>query len=39
MEKLPLRGEIDDKYKWRLEDIYASDELWEKDFILINHCH
>jgi len=36
MEKLPLRGEIDDKYKWRLEDIYTSDELWEKDFILIN---
>ncbi|MFA4886242.1 MAG: oligoendopeptidase F [Desulfotomaculaceae bacterium] len=29
---LPTRKEIPDKYKWRLEDIYASDELWEQDF-------
>lgn len=27
-----LRTEIDDKYKWRLDKIYSSDELWEKDF-------
>ena len=26
------REEIEEKYKWRLEDIYASNELWEKDF-------
>ncbi|OPX86310.1 MAG: Oligoendopeptidase F, plasmid [Pelotomaculum sp. PtaB.Bin104] len=35
MEKkgqLPARQEIPDQYKWRLEDIYASDELWEQDF-------
>jgi len=29
---LPTRKEIPDQYKWRLEDIYASDELWEQDF-------
>ncbi|HBY20812.1 MAG: oligoendopeptidase F [Clostridiales bacterium GWE2_32_10] len=26
------REEIEEKYKWRLEDIYASNDLWEKDF-------
>lgn len=31
-KELPLRSEIDDQYKWRLEDIYATDEDWEKDF-------
>jgi len=30
--KLPARPEIPDKYKWRLEDIYARDAHWEKDF-------
>lgn len=29
---LPAREEIDAKYKWRLEDIYASDAAWEEDF-------
>ena len=29
---LPKREEIDIKYKWKLEDIYANDELWEGDF-------
>ncbi len=29
---LPERQEIDAKYKWRLEDIYASDSDWESDF-------
>lgn len=32
MSKLPSREEIDPKYKWKLEDIYESDDLWEKDF-------
>jgi len=27
-----LREEIDDKYKWKLEDIYENEELWEKDY-------
>lgn len=31
-KELPLRSEIDDEYKWDLEDIYNSDEEWEKDF-------
>ncbi len=26
------RSEIDDKYKWNLTDIYASNDEWEKDF-------
>ncbi len=32
MKGLPSRSEIDDKYKWRLQDIYPSDDLWEKDY-------
>lgn len=31
-KKLPARDEIDARYKWRLEDIYASDDKWEEDF-------
>ncbi len=30
--KLPTRKELDDKYKWKLEDIYSSDKDWEMDF-------
>lgn len=30
--RLPERREVPDDMKWRLEDIYQSDELWEKDF-------
>ncbi len=29
---LPAREEIDAKYKWKLEDIYANDAAWEEDF-------
>ncbi len=32
-EKLKKRSEIDDKFKWKLEDTYASDDLWEADFL------
>jgi oligoendopeptidase F len=32
VKKIPQRSEIPEKYKWRLQDIYTSDELWEKDF-------
>ncbi len=32
MDNLPSRDEIDRRYKWKLEDIYSDDELWEKDF-------
>jgi len=31
-DKLLERSEIDDGYKWRVQDIYADDNLWEKDF-------
>ena len=33
--KLPKRAELPKEYKWRLEDIYANDELWESDYSLI----
>jgi len=29
---LPKRSDIPDTYKWKLSDIYASDEKWEEDF-------
>jgi len=29
---LPKREEIDEKYKWKLEHIYDSDDKWEEDF-------
>lgn len=29
---LPTRDKVADKYKWNLEDIYASVDLWENDF-------
>ena len=31
-KRLPKREEIDSDYKWVLEDIYSSDEEWEKEF-------
>lgn len=31
-QKLPQRSEISPEYKWHLEDIYGSNEEWEKDF-------
>lgn len=30
--RLPKREEIEEKFKWRLEDIYPNDEAWEADF-------
>lgn len=30
-KKIPVRSEVDPKYIWALEDVYASDELWNKD--------
>ncbi len=32
VKKALTRSEIDPRYKWRLEDIYATDEDWEEDF-------
>ena len=32
MNKLPKRSEIEDKYKWNIEDIYRDDEAYEVDF-------
>ena len=29
---LPSRDEIEEKYKWKPEDIYPSPEVWEEDF-------
>ncbi|OPY57916.1 MAG: Oligoendopeptidase F, plasmid [Pelotomaculum sp. PtaU1.Bin035] len=38
MEKkahLLTRQEVPDQYKWRLEDIYVTDDLWEQDFLRV----
>ena len=32
MESMKKRAEMDARYQWRLEDIYASDEVWEQDY-------
>lgn len=32
MASLPLRQDVSKEDCWRLEDIYASDELWEQDY-------
>lgn len=32
MSKLPERNQIDDKFKWQLEDIYQDNDLWESDY-------
>jgi oligoendopeptidase F len=32
---IPKRDEIPREYKWELEAIYASNELWEKDYIRV----
>ena len=29
---MPARSEIDDKFKWAVNDLYSSDEVWEKDY-------
>ena len=31
-KKILKREECDKKYQWHIEDLYASDELWEKDY-------
>ena len=30
-KRTPKRNEVDEKFKWAINDIYASDELWNKD--------
>jgi oligoendopeptidase F len=32
---LPGRDEIEAKYKWQLEDIYADEKYWEEDYLKI----
>ncbi|MBP1562636.1 MAG: oligoendopeptidase F [Oscillospiraceae bacterium] len=31
-ERVPERSEISSEYKWSVEDIYKSDDLWESDY-------
>lgn len=31
-KSLPKRSEVDQKYKWAVEDLYSSDELWQEEF-------
>lgn len=30
VKEVPTRDQIEDKYKWKLEDLYPSDDAWEK---------
>lgn len=30
--KLPRREEIEQKYKWKMEDMYETDDAWEKEY-------
>ena len=39
VKKIPQRSDIDDKYKWRLQDIFANDELWEQLHAAIPDVH
>lgn len=32
MKEIHSRKEIPAEYKWKLEDIYASDDAWEKEY-------
>ena len=32
MKTIPKRQEIDNQYKWAVNDLYATDEQWEKDY-------
>ena len=31
-KELPKRNEIEEKFKWNLEDIYENNDEWEKDY-------
>jgi oligoendopeptidase F len=31
-KNLPKRNEVDQKFTWAIEDLYASDELWQKEY-------
>ena len=33
--ELPSRSDIPDQYKWRLNDIYATDAKWEEDYTVV----
>ncbi|MBO9128642.1 oligoendopeptidase F [Bacillus sp. 165] len=35
VKKLPERNEIDNEATWRLEDIFATDEEWDKEFMQV----
>ena len=32
VEKLKTRDEVEEKYKWRVDKMYSSDDIWEEDF-------
>jgi oligoendopeptidase F len=37
-KKVPTRAQIDAKYKWKTEDIFASDEAWEQAYSLLQNA-
>lgn len=37
MEQLPDREQVDIKYRWHMEDLYHTDEDWERDYDKLSH--
>lgn len=37
MEKLKVRTEIPDNFKWHLEDIFPNNEAWEEEFVRVEN--
>ena len=35
IKAVPRREECDRRYQWHLDDLYASEDLWEKDYELL----
>ena len=35
-KKLRQRDEIDNRYKWNIQDMYADDAAWEADFSVLD---
>ena len=35
IKNLPRRNEVDLKFTWAIEDLYASDELWQKEYEIV----
>ena len=37
-KSLPKRNEVEKQFTWAIEDLYATDELWEKEYNKLKNC-